>query len=72
MIVSDRGTKASCPLPREGIVLAGGKVDEVNTQEESTEVKIPFVEARVENRRVVSMLLAQMSLLNGESYLRFF
>ena len=72
MIVSDRGTKASCPLPREGIVRAGGKVDEVNTQEESTEVEIPFVEAREESSRMVNMLLAQISLLNGESYLRFF
>ena len=70
MIVSDRGTKASCPLPREGIVLAGGNVDEVNTQEESAEV--PFVEVKAESSRMVNIVLAQISLLNGESYLPFF
>lgn len=44
MIVSDKGTKANCPLPSEGIVLAGGNVDEVNTHDESVEVDPPLVE----------------------------
>ena len=83
MIVSERGTKASWPLAREGISLAGGSVDEVkthgestvdevNTHGESTELEIPFVEARAESSRMVNMVPAQMSLLNGESYLCFF
>ena len=63
MIVSDRGTKASCPLPREGIVLAGGNVDEVNTHGvESPEVEIPFVKA-TKSTRMVNMVLAQISLV---------
>ena len=62
MIVSEKGTRASCPLPREGIVRAGGNVDEVNTHMESSEVEIPFVKA-TKNGRMINMVPAQRSLV---------
>ena len=56
MIVSDKGTKANCPLPSEGIVLAGGNVDEVNTHDESVEVDPPLVEEiNSKSSRMVNM-----------------
>ena len=45
-------------MPREGIVRAGGNVDEVKTHMESTEVEIPFVKARKRWRMVLNMVLA--------------
>ena len=69
MIVSEKGTRASWPLPREGIDRAGGSVDEVNTHGESAEAEKPFVKGR-KSRRIVNMVPAQISL-SVESYLGF-
>ena len=63
MIVSEKGTRASCPLPREGIVRAGGNVDEVNTHMESSEVEIPFVKATKSGRMIKMVSPAPRSLV---------
>ena len=70
MIVSDKGTKANCPLPSEGIVLAGGNVDEVNTHDESVEVDPPLVEEI--KSRMVNMAQLRYHHCTGKTYLGFF
>ena len=60
-MVSEKGTRASWPLPREGIVRAGGSVDEVNTHGELAEAKNPFVKGR-KSRRIVNMVPAQIRI----------
>ena len=71
MIVSDKGTKANCPLPSEGIVLAGGNVDEVNTHDESVEVDPPLVE-EIKSRMVNMAQLRYHHCCTGKTYLGFF
>ena len=73
MIVSDKGTKANCPLPSEGIVLAGGNVDEVNTHDESVEVDPPLVEEiNSKSSRMVNMAQLRYQHCTGKTYLGFF
>ena len=60
MIVSEKGTNASCPLPSEGIVLVGGKVEEERIHGESV-VEIPFVLGR-RRVRIVNIAAALISL----------
>ena len=62
MIVSEKGTNASCPLPSEGIVLLGGKVEEERIHGESV-VEMPFVLGRRRRRvRIVNIAAALISL----------
>ena len=62
MIVSEKGTNASCPLPSEGIVLVGGKVEEERIHGESV-VEMPFVLGRRRRRvRIVNIAAALISL----------
>ena len=62
MIVSEKGTNASCPLPSEGIVLLGGKVEEERIHGESL-AEIPFVLGRRRRRvRIVNIAAALISL----------
>ena len=73
MIVSDKGTKANCPLPSEGIVLAGGNVDEVNTHDESVEVDPPLVEEiNLKSSRMVNMAQLRYHHCTDKTYLGFF
>ena len=62
MIVSEKGTNASCPLPSEGIVLVGGKVEEERIHGESV-AEMPFVLGRRRRRvRIVNIAAALISL----------
>ena len=61
MIVSEKGTNASCPLPSEGIVLLGGKVEEERIHGESV-VEMPFVLGRRRRVRIVNIAAALISL----------
>ena len=61
MIVSEKGTNASCPLPSEGIVLLGGKVEEERIHGESL-AEMPFVLGRRRRVRIVNIAAAQISL----------
>ena len=62
MIVSEKGTNASCPLPSEGIVLLGGKVEEERIHGESV-AEMPFVLGRRRRRvRIVNIAAALISL----------
>ena len=61
MIVSEKGTNASCPLPSEGIVLVGGKVEEERIHGEPV-AEIPFVLGRKRRVRVVNIAAALISL----------
>ena len=60
MIVSEKGTNASCPLPSEGIVLVGGKVEEERIHGESV-AEMPFVLGR-RRVRIVNIAAALISL----------
>ena len=60
MIVSEKGTNASCPLPSEGIVLLGGKVEEERIHGESV-AEMPFVLGR-RRVRIVNIAAALISL----------
>ena len=61
MIVSEKGTNASCPLPSEVIVLLGGKVEEERIHGESV-VEMPFVLGRRRRVRIVNIAAALISL----------